>query len=151
MKKLITTLGLVFGLYLIGFSQEYLQKDIIKLSEISTNKKYGYNKKKPIKTGSIEKEYHFLNALRGPNGEKVKYVRQGSCCPFRCKSAAFGKGFLDVYQVSYEGGKTVTLYLNGYEYEDLKCPVGFTYVTPDMIKSGSSVHGPLSHKPNAGK
>jgi hypothetical protein len=45
MKKLITILGLTFGLIYAGFSQEYLREDIIKLTEISTDKKYGYTQK----------------------------------------------------------------------------------------------------------
>lgn len=129
----------VFGLLLIGFltkglSQEYLREDIIKLTEISVDSKYGYTQMKPIKAGSIEKGYHFLNALKGPNGEKVFWQRKGSCCAFKSKTAAFGKGFLDMYQVQYNGGTPVTLYINGYDYENLKCPLGFTFMTENEIE-----------------
>ena len=134
MTKLIITLSLTFGFIFSGFSQEYICEDIIKLTNISTDKKYGYTKKKPIKTGGIDKGYHFLNALRGPNGEKIMYKRNGSCCSFKSKTSAFGKGYLDVYQVWYEGKEPVTLYVNGYDYEKLKSPIGFTFVTSNDIK-----------------
>lgn len=134
MKNLTLIVGLTIGILTTGFSQEYLREDIIKLNSISTDNKYGYTKKNPIKTGSIAKERHFLNALRGPNGEKVRYVRLGSCCEFKSKNAMFGKGLLDTYKVWYEGGQTVILYLNGYDYEDLKCPAGFTFVKSEEVQ-----------------
>lgn len=134
MKKEIATIMLVFGLLNTGFSQEYLREDVIKLTKISTDKKYGFTKKKPIKTGSVEKGYHYLKALKGPNGEKVMYQRKGSCCSFKSKSAVFGKGFLDVYEVWYKGAAPVTLYINGYEQGNLKSPIGFSFVTADQIK-----------------
>lgn len=134
MKKLLSILGLTLGLSILGFSQEYLREDIIKLTEMSYDKKYGYTQKKPIKVGSIDKETHFLNALRGPNGEKVMYQRSGSCCAFKSKQAAFGEGMLDIYQVWYEGGQPVTLYLNGYDYKNLACPIGFTFIVSDQVE-----------------
>ena len=135
MDKKLTLFGfLIIGFLSKGFSQEYLREDIIKLTEISTDSKFGYTQKRPIKVGSIEKEYHYLNALKGPNGEKVTWQRNGSCCEFKSKTAALGSGFLDVYQLQYEGGKPITLYLNGYDFEDLKCPIGFTFVTQNDVK-----------------
>lgn len=134
MKKAILILGLTFGVFVTGYPQEYLREDIIKLKEISTDKKYGYSQNKPIKVGSIDKEYHFLNALRGPNGEKLNYKRNGSFCVFKSKPVTFGKEFLDVYKVWYDGGQPITLYINGYDYEDLKCPIGFTFVKFDEIQ-----------------
>ena len=135
MNKKIILLGLIIlGFFTKGHSQDYLREDIIKLTEISTDSKYGYTQKKPIKVGSIEKEYHFLNALKGPNGEEITWQRNGSCCAFKSKSAAFGKGFLDVYTLAYQGGEPITLYLNGYDYEDLKCPIGLTFVSDTEIK-----------------
>jgi len=110
----------------------------MKLSEVSTNKKYGY-KSKPktsIKVGSIENEQAYLKALRGPTGEPVKFRRIGSCCEFKSKSAAFGSAFLDKYEVYYKGiNEPVNLYLNGYEFETPKAPLGFTFVTADKIEA----------------
>lgn len=147
MNKKTAFLGLLFlGFLINGFSQDYLREDIIKLSEISTDSKYGYNQKKPIKVGSIEKGYHFLNALKGPNGEKITWQRNGSCCAFKSKTAAFGKGFLDVYTLYYDNGQPLTLYINSYDYEDLKCPMGLTFVTDSEIKPVSELADSLIQK-----
>ena len=132
MKKHQLILSALLVFFVSGYSQEYIREDVIKLTDISPHKKYGYTHKKPIKTGSIAKERHFLNALKGPNGEKVVYLRKGSCCSFKSKAAAFGEGMLDVYEVWYKGGKPVSLYLNGYDSEELKCPVGFTFKTASL-------------------
>ena len=57
------------------------------LTEISTDKSYGFTEKNPVRVGGVDKlegplnERRFLNALAGPNGEKVSYYRLGSCCP----------------------------------------------------------------------
>jgi hypothetical protein len=135
MNKKTLFFGLLFlGFIGNGFSQEFLREDIIKLTEISSDSKYGYNQKNPIKVGSIENGYHYLNALKGPNGEKIKWQRNGSCCEFKSKTAAFGKGFLDVYTLVYEGGQPITLYINGYDYDNLKCPVGLTFVIESELK-----------------
>jgi hypothetical protein len=74
------------------------------------------------------------------------YQRNGSCCAFKSKTAAFGKGYLDVYQVWYEGGQPVTLYINGYDYEDLKCPIGFAFVTTDDVKPVETIPDSLITK-----
>ena len=89
---------------------------------------YGYDERNPIKVGggpSYEREY--LNHLTGPNGEKVTYVRQGSCCPFKTPNALFGdSGMLDRYEVTYEGqDKPAILYLNMYDKDTLRAPEGF--------------------------
>jgi hypothetical protein len=102
----------------------------MKLEEVSLNKKYGLkpNAKFSIKVGSIENEYKYINAFTGPNGEKVEAQRLGSCCEFRSKSAAFGHGYLDQWEITYEGVKNpIMLYLNGYDYEKPKCPVNLGY------------------------
>lgn len=66
-----------------------------------------------------------LNALAGPNGEKVAYERLGSCCPFKTKNAVFGdSGMLDKYEITIEGSsKKIILYLNMYDSETLQVPV----------------------------
>ena len=73
-------------------------------------------------------EQRFFNALAGPNGEKVTYKRQGSCCPFKTPNALFGdSGVLDMYEVIIEGSsEKIILYLNMYDSETLQVPVGFT-------------------------
>ena len=96
----------------------------------STDKKYGYDKDYPIniffQTSKSEiNQERFLNALAGPKGEKITYTKLESCCPFPTKRSEMGAGFLDVYELKWEGQKKpVTLYLNIYEKGILMVPVG---------------------------
>lgn len=105
------------------------------LNEISTDKTYGYSEKNPIQVGGVSSnegpvnERRFLNALAGPNGEKVTYYRQGSCCPIKSSKDPFGTGkvMLDNYRVTWEGASdTVSIYINMYDSSELKAPKGFT-------------------------
>jgi hypothetical protein len=103
------------------------------LKEISEDPSYGYTKRNPIEVGGVDKkegpvnERRFLNALAGPNGEKITYFRAGSCCSFKSKNGFMGMGLLDNYRVSWIGSKdTVSIYINMYDYGELKAPSGFT-------------------------
>ena len=103
------------------------------ITEYSKDTKYGYNKDYPInvfyystKNETINQE-RFLNALAGPKGEKISFEKLESCCPFPTKRSEMGAGFLDVYQVKWDGlKKPVLLYMNIYEKGALKVPVGFS-------------------------
>jgi hypothetical protein len=103
------------------------------LTAYSKDKKYGYNKDYPInifykgtRNDTINQQY-FLNALAGPKGEKITYKKLENCCPFPTKNSDMGAGFLDVYELKWEGQKTpVTLYLNIYERGQLMVPVGLS-------------------------
>ena len=96
----------------------------------STDKKYGFDKDYPIniffQTSKSEiNQERFLNALAGPKGEKITYTKLESCCPFPTKRSEMGAGFLDVYELKWEGQKKpVILYLNIYEKGILMVPVG---------------------------
>ena len=96
----------------------------------STDKKYGYNKDYPINifyqtSKSDANQERFLNALAGPKGEKITYTKLESCCPFPTKRSDMGAGFLDVYELKWEGQKKpVVLYLNIYEKGVLMVPFG---------------------------
>lgn len=103
------------------------------ITEYSKDKKYGYNKDYPINifyynTNNEQlNEERFLNALAGPKGEKITYTKLESCCPFPSKRTAMGAGFLDVFEIRWEGQKKpVILYLNIYEKGFLLCPMGLT-------------------------
>lgn len=103
------------------------------LTEISTDRTYGLSEKNPVEVGGAENregplnERRYLNALAGPNGEKVSYYRAGSCCGVKSKNGLMGIAILDNYRVTWEGSKdTVSIYINMYDYGILKAPVGFT-------------------------
>ncbi len=99
----------------------------------STDRKYGYDKDYPVnvffrdtksETLNIER---FLNALAGPKGEPLTYKKIETCCPFPTKHTEIGAGFLDVYEITWEGNtKPLKLYLNIYEKSVLMVPVGLT-------------------------
>lgn len=103
------------------------------ITQFSTDKRYGYDKDYPIniffrnsKDESINQQ-RYLNALAGPKGEKITYTKLESCCPFPTKRSDMGAGFLDVYEVKWEGQKNpILLYLNIYEKGVLMVPVGLS-------------------------
>ena len=88
---------------------------------------YGYSEDDPIHVGGgVDGEHEYLQHLRGPQGQKVRYERRGSCCAFESEGSPFGAGMLDVYIVSYEGlEEPVMLYLNMYDRKDPRAPEGF--------------------------
>mgnify|MGYP001462184287 CR=1 FL=1 len=103
----------------------------IAVDAVSEDETYGYQQSNPIKVGggpSREREY--LNLLRGPNGEAVRFSRDGSCCGFATPNSPFGGGMLDIYSVWIgDRAEPVKLYLNMYDYEQPKAPKGFTFAT----------------------
>lgn len=137
MKKLTGILFVLILWAIAGNGQEFFEDGSMKLTEVSTDKEYGYepNHKTSIKVGKIENEQAYLKALRGPNGETIQFRRVSSCCEFKSKSAAFGTGLLDKYEVFYQGlKKPIVLYLNGYDYESPKAPLGFTFVAAGAVE-----------------
>ena len=107
------------------------------LTKYSSDAKYGYDKDYPInvfyKNSKDENlnAIRFLNALAGPNGEKITFEKVESCCPFPSANSEMGAGFLDVYKVTFDGIKnTKVLYFNIYERGVLEVPVGFTIKNP---------------------
>ena len=103
------------------------------ITEYSKDKRYGYEKDYPIniyyrgtKNDTINQKY-FFNALAGPKGEKINYTKLENCCPFPTKSSDIGAGFLDVYEVTWDGlKKPLVLYVNIYERGLLLVPVGLS-------------------------
>jgi hypothetical protein len=108
-----------------------LENNTFVITEYSKDKKYGYDKDYPInifyettKNETINQQ-RFLNALAGPNGEKITYTKLESCCPFPTKRSEMGAGLLDVYELRWGGQRNpVILYLNIYEKGLLMVPVG---------------------------
>lgn len=103
------------------------------IKEFSKDKKYGYDKDYPINIfyrgtkDDVINQQRFLNALAGPNGEAITFSKLESCCPFPSKNTEMGAGFLDVYEIKWEGlKKPILLYLNIYERGQLMVPVGFS-------------------------
>ncbi|MES2239292.1 MAG: 2-dehydro-3-deoxyphosphooctonate aldolase [Bacteroidota bacterium] len=103
------------------------------ITEYSKDKKYGYNKDYPINifyynTNNEQlNEERFLNALAGPKGEKITYTKLETCCPFPTKRSTMGAGFLNAYEIHWQGQKKpIVLYVNIYEKGLLMCPMGLS-------------------------
>jgi hypothetical protein len=102
------------------------------LTEFSKDSKYGYDPDYPInvfykssRDENINAE-RFLNALSGPNGEKIFYKKVDTCCPFPSKKTDMGAGFIDIYEITWIGQKKpVRLYIDIFERGALLVPVGF--------------------------
>ncbi|WP_286969748.1 2-dehydro-3-deoxyphosphooctonate aldolase [Flavobacterium sp. UBA4854] len=109
-----------------------LKKDnTFSITQFAKDKKYGYDPDYPINiffqntNNEALNEVRFLNALAGPNGEKITFHRLETCCPFPTKRSNMGAGFLNVYELKWEGQKKpVKLYLNIYEKGILMVPMG---------------------------
>ena len=115
-----------------NIQQTLLDQNTFKVDKYSSDLTYGYSEENPIMVGSKGNagplnERRFLNALTGPNGEAITYKRLGSCCAFKIKNGLMGDmGLLDMYEVAHKGlEKPVILYINMYDSDELKIPVGF--------------------------
>lgn len=103
------------------------------LTEYSKDSKYGYDADYPInvfyqnaKDENLNAQ-RFLKALAGPNGEPITFTKIESCCPFPTKRIEIGAGFLDIYELKWQGQtKPVKLYINIYERGYLLVPVGLS-------------------------
>jgi hypothetical protein len=70
------------------------------------------------------RERRYLDALRGPQGQLLKYRRLGS-------TKGAGDTILDMYEVGYEGlDKPLRLYLDGYHYAEPRAPKGLSCGLP---------------------
>lgn len=122
--------------------QQFSDDGTMMLQEVATDKVYGYSSKvkNSIKVGSIKNETAFLKALQGPSGEPIRARRLSSCCVFKSKRAAFGKGYLDLWEITYEGlQQPILIYLNGYEFDNPKCPAGLS-IKPEAKADKESVN-----------
>lgn len=103
------------------------------LTEYAKDRKYGYDADYPVnvfyvnaKDENLNAE-RYLNALAGPNGEKITFTKIESCCPFPTKRIEMGAGFLDIYELKWEGqDKPIRLYVNIYERGYLLVPMGLS-------------------------
>ncbi|CAM3514375.1 2-dehydro-3-deoxyphosphooctonate aldolase [Flavobacterium chungbukense] len=101
------------------------------ITQFAKDKKYGYDPDYPVNlffqntNSETLNESRFLNALAGPSGEKITYTKLETCCPFPTKRSNMGAGFLNVYELKWDGQKKpIKLYLNIYEKGILMVPMG---------------------------
>ncbi|HAA14373.1 MAG TPA: 2-dehydro-3-deoxyphosphooctonate aldolase [Cytophagales bacterium] len=112
-----------------------LDEDTFVLQGTSKNPHYGYTPKAPIHVGGYDTQdeslhvFRYLNALRGPEGEKISWTYEGSCCDYPSTRDRMGQAFLEVYALSYPGQALTPLlvYLDTYHYDRLQAPEGLTH------------------------
>jgi hypothetical protein len=130
-----TTVGLtsrLTALLLAAFPVAFpLEGDPIPRS-IATDPTYGLTSTNPVRVGGtvdgLAAEEAYLAALRSPTGEPVTFRYRNSCCAFPTSNAWFGtEALLDAYDVRYPGlRKPIVVYLNKFEWQEPRAPVGFT-------------------------
>ena len=88
---------------------------------------YGLTPANPVQVGRGAmyvgaRERRYMDALRGPEGQAIRYKRVGSL-PQTTNSSTI----LDQYEVTYDGlEKPLMLYLDAYHYWEQRAPVGLT-------------------------
>ncbi|MFH7004262.1 hypothetical protein [Flavobacterium bizetiae] len=76
--------------------EEPVEQDYFHITAQSSDESYGFAESNPIKVGGSSEgigpknERRFLSALKGPNGETVRFYRQGSCCLFETPNVEKG-------------------------------------------------------------
>lgn len=104
------------------------------ITEIATDKKYGYHTDFPINIGvaSLTSENYFIklffNGITDPEGNAVNFEKIDTCCPFPSANSKVGAGLLHRYKVTFKDGTTKELFFNIYEKGAIMCPVGFKIV-----------------------
>ncbi len=95
------------------------------LCAVSTDPDYGFSLTQPVQVGggamyAAARERRYLDALRGPKGDAVRYTRSGSTMPPGVEDP------VDVYSVTYDGlVAPLTLFFDAYHFSEPKAPRGF--------------------------
>jgi hypothetical protein len=124
---------------------DLLNDSTMLLGSISNNPDYGWSADFPVMLGlahmvdsaALYRE-KYLNALLGPQGERVLYERLAPCCPFRTpnqlrlhlKARLHDNefGLLERYRVWINTAEPARiLYVNIYDEGDVIAPLGFTF------------------------
>jgi hypothetical protein len=109
--------------------------EIKNLRKTADTRKYGFTDKDPVKVGSLaqsgpDSQRAYLNILRDPQGNKIKFRRLGSCCRYETPNGFMGIGGLDIYEITYNDSKgkkrTDKIYMTFYDYEEPMILYGFT-------------------------
>lgn len=112
-----------------------LDSETYLLQGVSNNPNYAYTPKYPVHVGGYDKANfqenvdRYLNALKGPSGEAIQFIYQGTCCEYKSARDQFGLANLEVYEIRFYGQELspLLLYLDVYHVERLEAPNGLTY------------------------
>jgi hypothetical protein len=76
--------------------------------------------------GGPERERYYLDTLKGPNGQAIRYERTGT--------VVSQSTILDIYQITSVGlSKPIVVYIDEYAFETLYAPMGLTCAGPFPI------------------
>ncbi len=132
-KPMTTTLTLLTVALLAGrvtTQQSTPDRSVVPPCATSTDERYGLAAATPVQVGGgamygPARERRYLEALRGPEGQVVRYRRTGSL------PAPDGNTILDAYETIYDGlEKPITIYVDEYHFTDPMAPRGFTCGQP---------------------
>jgi hypothetical protein len=105
-------------------------RSVVPQCATATSELYGRDKGTPVQVGGgamygPARERRYLDTLRGPEGQSIRYRRIGSL------PAPDGETILDAYETAYDGlEKPITLYVDEYHFSDPVAPRGFTCGQP---------------------
>lgn len=150
--KFSISLAIVASLFYLGSCKSnkaaidnegpFLNANTYQLYDISKDAKYAYTEGFPVKVGGQNKnegplnQRRYLNALLGPDGEKIYFKHIKSCCYKKVKQSDGNVQltYLDQYEISVSGKKQrFIIFLSMFEKEELLAPRGFTFKTPTSI------------------
>jgi len=115
---------------------DFINPNTYQLYEVAESAEYAYTSDQPVKVGGyyhnegVLNERRYLNALLGPNGEKVLYKNIGNCC-FKRERGKEGKMVLKMinkYELNVEGSeRRAIIFITPFEEDEMKAPKGFTF------------------------
>lgn len=129
LKKIFALTFLVTTIVTTAFSQEYLDTDkrYMKLTEVSTDKTYGFEIKNPIKVGSDEKAIGaYLNSLKPLDGDRLHIGDM----KFDYKKQS---GLTMVILTFEQKKETATIYFLSTQFEQPKAIIGYSFKTIDDL------------------
>jgi hypothetical protein len=127
-NRIILTIFLTLSVS-IAFSQEYLDSDkrLMKLTEVSTDKTYGFEIKNPIMVGTDEKAIGaYLNSLKPQDNDRIHIGDM----KFDYKRK---KGLTLVVLTFEQKNETATIYFSSTKFEQPKAIVGFSFKSIDDL------------------
>ena len=126
-----TLFGVLITLSTCVNAQDFNPDGSLIIKEKSKSKEYGYTGhwKHSINVGSEQNVNAYFKSLRGPKGQPIQYNKVEECCKFATPNGFIGVGYLDKMEINYEGlSNPIYLYINAYDYDNPKIPVGFQVV-----------------------
>jgi hypothetical protein len=115
---------------------KFIDPNTYQLYDVAQDAKYAYTSDMPVKVGGFYQnervlhERRYLNALLGPDGEKVTYKNIGNCCfeRVRGKEGKMITKMITKYELTYEGSqRRFVIFISPFETDEMKAPKGFTF------------------------